>query len=133
MSAPDYHEIKKIEEAMKTAALNLHKMEGPVASAITIVDYDSDRRKSLVAPLPGQTRLVARYADKHIKKVESAAAADTLARADEAYIAELNGLRDAYELAQTVRKQDENERLSWETGRSLLARQRKTLVFDDTT
>jgi hypothetical protein len=123
MSAPDYHEIKKIEEAMKTAALNLHKMEGPVASAITIVDYDSDRRKSLVA----------RYAVKHIKNGESAAAADTLARADEAYIAELNGLRDAYELAQTVRKQDENERLSWETGRSLLARQRKTLVFDDTT
>jgi len=117
MSAPDHSDIVMIENRFREAAKNMHTMMGNVASAITIIDYDSDQRKSLLA----------RYAVKHIKTGESAAAADTLARADEAYQKELSGLRDAYELAQSKRKEYENEYISWETGRSLLARQRETL------
>lgn len=117
MPAPDHSDIRKIEERMKKAAKRLHAMAGEVGMAVTICDYDGDRRKSLLA----------RYAVKHIREGESAAAADTLARADESYQKELQGLADNYEQAQATKKEYENEQTSWETARSLLARARETL------
>ena len=117
MSAPDHSDIAMIEKRFKEAARKMHSMMGDVGSSITIIDYDGDRRKSLLST----------YAVKHIAAGESAAAADTLARADEAYRKELASQSDAYETAQIKRKEYENEYLSWETARSLLARQRETL------
>jgi hypothetical protein len=117
MSAPDYSEIITIEERMKTAAKKLHTFAPQVAQSVTIIDYDSDRRKSLLA----------RYAVKHIKAGESATAADTLARADEAYKAELDALASIYEQANATMREWDAEKCSWETARSLLARQRETI------
>ena len=117
MSAPDYHEVIAIEKRMKDAARKLHSMAGEVGMAITIIDYDSDRRKNLLA----------RYAVKHIKAGESATAADALARSDAAYKTELNELASTYEQAQATRKQWDAEYCSWDTARSLLARQRVTM------
>lgn len=117
MSHPDHSDIVTIEKRMSEAARNLHNMVGDVAMAVTIIDYDSDRRKSLLA----------RYAVKHIKAGESASAADTLARADEAYKKELDAQASVYEQANATMREWDSEKCSWETGRSLLARQRETI------
>lgn len=117
MSAPDHSDIAKIERRMKEAARYLHDRTGEIATAITVLDYDSDRRKNLLA----------RYAVKHIREGESAAAAETLARADAGYDAEYQQLFGQYEMAVRTRKDYEAEHVSWETARSLLARQRVTL------
>lgn len=114
---PDHSDIARIEERMKKAAKRLHTLAPEVGMAITVIDYDSDRRKNLLA----------RYAAKHIKDGQSSAAADTLARADPSYDVELNALLGQYQIAQSTRKEYEVEQTSWETARSLLARQRETL------
>lgn len=117
MPAPDHSDIARIEKRMKDAARRLHTLAAELGMAMTILEYDSDRRKNLVA----------RYAAKHIKEGESSAAAETLARSDPAYDVELNALLSQYQMAQTTRKEYETEQISWETARSLLARQRETL------
>jgi hypothetical protein len=117
MSAPDYSEIIAIEKRMKTAAQKRHKMAAEVGMAIALKDFIKERKESLLA----------RYAVVHIKADESSAAADTLAKSDPDYIRELNALADVYAQARTVIKEDEAEICSWETARSLLARQRETL------
>jgi hypothetical protein len=117
MSAPDHETVKDIERRFKKASRRMHELEGDVATAITVIDYDKDRRKALLA----------RYAKKHIDAGESAAAAETLARADKAYDEEFQQLFSQYELAQRIRKDYETTHISWETGRSLLARQRETI------
>lgn len=117
MSAPDHEEIHRVEKRFKLAARKMHELEGEMGMALTILEYDSDRRKALVA----------RYAVKHIKHGESASAADTLARADPLYEAEFKTMAEVYEQAQLTKKMYENEEKSWETARSLLARQRETL------
>jgi hypothetical protein len=114
---PDHSDIRRIEERMKTAAKRLHTLAPELAMAITIVDYDSDRRKALLA----------RYSSKHLAEGESATAAEIIARADPAYDVELNALFSQYQMAQATRKEFEVEQISWETARSLLARQRETL------
>lgn len=117
MPAPDHSEIVSIEKRMKTAAKRMHEMVGEMATAMTVLEYDGDRRKNLLA----------RYALPHIKAGESAAASETLARADSAYDAELNQLMGQYELAQSTRKKHDAEHVSWETARSLLSMQRQQL------
>jgi hypothetical protein len=114
---PDHSDIARIEERMKKAAKHLHLLASEVGMAITIIDYDSDRRKNLIA----------RYAAKHIKDGQSSVAAETLARSDPTYDMELNSLLSQYQDAQTTKKEFETEQISWETARSLLARQRETL------
>ena len=114
---PDHSDIYKVEKRMKEAAKKLHSMSGNMGMAITIIDLDSDRRKALLA----------RFAAPHLKSGESAAAADTLARADASYDTEFKALFGQYQDAQTQRHEFEVEKISWETCRSLLARQRETL------
>lgn len=115
---PDHSDIIKIEQRMKKAAKRLQVLAPEVAMAITICDYDSDRRKALLA----------RYAAKHlVQDGSSAAAAELLARADPAYDVELNALMGQYQMAQATRKEFDVEQVAWETGRSLLARARETL------
>lgn len=117
MSAPDANEIRKIERRMKEAASNLHKMESDIATALTVLGYDSDRRKNLLA----------RHMAKPLADGESAAAAETIARSNADYDREFQVLLSQYELAQTTKKKYEAEHISWDTARSLLARQRATI------
>ncbi len=114
---PDHSDIYKVEKRMKEAAKKLHSMAGEMGMAVTIIDLDSDRRKALLS----------RFAAEHLKAGESASAADTLARADPAYDKEFQALFGQYQDAQTTKHEYEIEKISWETARSLLARQRETL------
>jgi hypothetical protein len=118
MPAPDHSDIESIEKRFKLAAKRLHALAPEMATAITVIDLHSDRRKNMLA----------RYSAPRIDKDGlSAASADTLARADKAYETEFQTLLSQYESAQSVKHEFEVEKISWETARSLLARQRETL------
>lgn len=116
MSA-DHSDIAEIERRMKEASKKMRQMASEVGMAITVIDYDSQRRED--------TR--ARYAVKYIKAGESAAAAEVLARAEPAYDEEIKALMSQKQLAESTKKEYETTHTSWETARSLLARQRETL------
>lgn len=117
MSAPDAENIRKIEKRLKQAATNLHAMEDEVATALTVIEYDSDRRKNLLAE----------FSAPLIKEGESAAAAEVQARANKDYQERFQKLFGQYEMAQKARKAHDDEKISWESARSLLARQRETI------
>jgi hypothetical protein len=114
---PDHSDITDIEKRMKGASKRMREMSSEVGMADTILRYDSDRRSGLLA----------RYASVHLKAGESATAAETLARADGSHDKELQLLMSQYQDARVKVREFECERITWETSRSLLARQRETL------
>lgn len=116
MSA-DAHDAMQIEKRLKSAAANLHKLAGEVGTARQVIEYDSDRRKNLLA----------RYMLPYLKDGLSAAAAEAYARSNPAYDEELQGYASQYELAQTTLRKWDAEYCSWESARSLMAMQRETL------
>lgn len=117
MSAPDYHEVIAIEKRMKEAARKLHDMESEMAMALVVIARDKDNMKGCLA----------RYQIKHVKAGESAASSEILARADPEYEKEVKGYNDVLTIAVQTKLAYENEKTSWETARSLLARQRVTM------
>jgi hypothetical protein len=117
MSGPDHSEIYTIEKRMKTACKRLHDMASEVGMAITIRDYDKDRRRNLLAS----------YALSYIKDGESVSASQLKARANEAYQQAFNGYYETYQQALTTIKIWEAEFAAYDAARSLLARQRETL------
>lgn len=117
MNGPDHSDQRKIEERLKKACRNLHLLGPEIGKAKQIIDYDSDRRKNLLA----------RYTVRHLKNGESAAAAEVYARADEAYQAEFKSYEEISETAHTTRAKYDAEFCSFDAARSLLAIQRETL------
>ena len=92
-------------------------MVSDVATARTVIAFDKDRRRSLLA----------RYAAKHLSDGQSASASDQFARADKSYDAEFQSLLSQFELANLTLTKFEVERLSWETCRSLLSFEKQLL------
>jgi hypothetical protein len=117
MATPDHSDITSIERRMKEAARKLHGMTSNLGMALTVMEFNSERRKALLA----------RFAAPHLRAGESATSADTLARAEGAYDIEFQQLFGQYQEAVTQVKEYEIEKISWDTARSLLARQRETL------
>jgi hypothetical protein len=117
MGAPDYHDIVKIEQRMKSACKKMHDMASELAMAVTVIERDSDNRKNCLA----------RHQLKHIKAGESAVASEVLARADPQYDREYQRYAENFTIAQQVKIEYENEKTSWDTARSLLARQREQI------
>lgn len=113
---PDHSDKTAIESRLKNACAKISKLEKLVGVSKTVINYDSDRRKQLLA----------KYAAKHLKAGESSAAAETLARADEAYGKELDQLQLEYESAEKTLAENNAAETAWETFRSLLAMQRET-------
>lgn len=102
---------------MKEACRKMHDMTPDLALALTIIERDSDNRKNVLA----------RHQVKHIKAGESATASEVMARADAEYDKEFRGYSDTYEMAIKRKLEYENEKTSWETCRSILARQREMI------
>jgi hypothetical protein len=117
LSTPDHSDITAIEKRMKDAARKLHAMTSNLGMALTVMEFNSERRKALLA----------RFAAPHLRAGESSVSAETLARADAGYDLEFQQLFGQYQEAVTQVKEYEIEKISWDTARSLLARQRETL------
>ena len=107
----DANEISAIEQRLKTSAKNLHRLSPAMAAAKQAKAYDGDRRKNILA----------RYTLPHLKSGESATAAETMARASDAYQAELNALADQLGAAEAAVAAYDAEYASWESCRSLLS------------
>jgi hypothetical protein len=102
---------------MKEAARKLHAMSSNLGMALTVIEFNSERRKALLA----------RFAAPHLRSGESSVSAETLARSESGYDIEFQQLFGQYQEAVTQVKEYEIEKISWDTARSLLARQRETL------
>src|SRR5205814_2384098 len=109
MNPADNSEISKIEWRLKSCSKRLHELAPMLGAAKQVRDYDSDRRKNLLA----------RYVVKHLKAGESATAAEAYGRADGAYNAELDVLAgQAQDAGKTIALWDA-EQCSFEAARSL--------------
>ena len=117
MSAPDASELFTVQKRLKSACKNLHLMAPEVGMARQLIDYDSDRRRNLLA----------RYMVKHLKNGESVSAAENYARSDEGYQNELHGLAGVLEQAYGAVKRWDAEMASWESSRSLLSLIKETM------
>ena len=102
---------------MKEAARKLHAMSANLGMALTVIEFASERRKALLA----------RFAAPHLREGESSVSAETLARSNPTYDVEFQALFGQYQEAITQVKEYEIEKISWETARSLLARQREMI------
>ena len=49
MPTPDHSDITSIEKRMKGAARKLHDMSGNLGMALTVMEFNSERRKALLA------------------------------------------------------------------------------------
>lgn len=113
----DHSETEKISERMKSSTRKLHELAAHVGSARQVREYDSDRRKNLLA----------KYVLKALKDGMSATAAETTGRADPAYQEELERLADQLQASETVIASWMAEQASFDAARSLLSFSKETM------
>jgi hypothetical protein len=112
----DHSDVIAIQKRLKSASAELNNPASISLYALArqTCSYDSDRRKNLLA----------KYMVKYLKE-ESAAAAEAMARSDEAYRAELDTQADELKTAEGVIAKRRAVETSWESARSLLSFQRE--------
>ena len=113
----DHTESVKITERMKSSTRKLHQLAAQMGAARQIKEYDSDRRRQILA-----IEVV-----KSLKAGESAAAADAIGRASDAYKTNLEALAKQYEAAESTIAQWNAEQCSFEAARSLLSFSKETM------
>jgi hypothetical protein len=102
-------EIEKVQRRLETARNDIHKMAPMVGSAKQVRDYDSDRRKNLLA----------KHMLPHLKAGGSAAAAEVDARANASYQVEFEALATQREAAEKTIAGWDAAFASFEAARSL--------------
>jgi hypothetical protein len=117
MSA-DHSDVIAIQKRLKSASAELNNAASISLYALArqTISYDSDRRKNLLA----------KYMVKYLKE-ESAAAAEAMARSDEAYRAELDTQADELKTAEGVIAKRRAVETSWESARSLLSFEKRRI------
>jgi len=110
VSLADHSVTASIEKRLKTASREINQLAPLLGQAKQVLSFESDRRKNLLA----------KYAAKHLAD-ESAAAAEQLARADPAYLSDLEVLAGEVQTAYGVIAKNDALHCTWESARSLLA------------
>jgi hypothetical protein len=113
----DFSESTAVAERMQRATKRLHDMAAMVGIAKQIREYDSDRRKNLLAT----------YMIKYLKEDNGVSASDAMARADERYQEELKRLGEQLADAEKTIAQWNAEQASFEAARSLLSFSKATM------
>ena len=107
----DAHAIMEIQQRMESARVYLRDNSDKVGEAHQVKEYDSDRRKQLLA----------RQAKPFIANGDANAVAETKARSCDTYAIELDKLADQYSAAvATIKKYDAAE-ISFKSAQSLLS------------
>jgi hypothetical protein len=114
---PDSSEIEKIEERMKDATRKLHQLVPLIGAAETVIEFNSDQRKNLLA----------KHQRRYIERGEGAANSEALGRSDPLYLEDIKPLEASHTEAQRIKYEWKATMCSYEAARSLLARQRETL------
>ncbi len=113
----DNHDISEVEQRLRSCSKRLHQLSASVGASKQIRQYDTDRRKNLLA----------KYVVRALKEGHSATAAEAYGRSDEAYQTELEGLSKQYEGAERTIASWEAEMCSHDAARSLLAMNRESM------
>ncbi len=113
----DNHDISEVEQRLRSCSKRLHQLSASVGASKQIRQYDTDRRKNLLA----------KYVVRALKEGHSATAADAYGRSDEAYQAELAVMSREYEASEKTLAEWEAEQCSFEAARSLLSMMKESL------
>ncbi len=113
----DSSQIDQISERLKQCTKRLHNLAAMTGSAKQIRQYDTDRRKNLLA----------KYVVRALKEGHSATAAEAYGRSDEAYQVALEAISVQYEQAEKTIAEWDAEQASFEAARSLLSMAKETL------
>src|SRR6266496_4665 len=117
MSAPDHSEVDKIEWRLKSCSKRLHDLAPHVGGAKQVREFNTDRRKNLLA----------RHSIKSLKSGESVSKAEMIGRSDPIYLVELEKLAEQYEDAEKTIATWDAEHASFEACRSLLSMAKENL------
>ncbi len=117
MTPTDNHDIFEVEQRLRSCSKRLHQLSPQVGAAKQIRQYDTDRRKNLLA----------KYVVRALKEGHSATAAEAYGRSDEAYQVALEAIAAQYEQAEKVIAEWDAEQASFEAARSLLSMAKETL------
>lgn len=109
--------IATIEQRMKDCTRRLHALAPMVGSAKQVREWSADMRKMALSIEMA----------KHLKSGESAAAAECLARASDAYAGQMATLATQYAEAEKTLAQWTAEQASFDACRSLLSMQKETM------
>ena len=113
----DNHDISQVEARLKDATRRLHQLAPQVGAAKQIRQFDTDRRKNLLA----------KYVVIALKEGHSATAAEAYGRSDPSYQTELEGLSKQYEGAEKTIAEWDSEFASFEAARSLLSMAKESM------
>src|SRR4030095_8703249 len=113
----DYSEMEKVQRRMENAVREIRNLTAAVGHAKQIREYDSDRRKALLA----------RFALPHLKAGKSVGAAEMIARADPAYQSELEAISGQREASETTIASWEAAFAAFEASRSLNSSLKETM------
>ena len=113
----DFTETREAAERMDKAAERLRNMSSQMGMAQQVREYDSDRRKNLLAT----------YTVKFLKQDNGVAASEAHARADESYQKRLEDLSVQLEAAYVVIARWNAAQAEFEAARSLLSLSKATM------
>lgn len=102
-------EIQKVQKRLEQSRNAIHKLAPAVGAAKQVRDYDSDRRKNLLA----------KYMLPHLKAGGSAAASEVDARANPAFQAEFEALAGQREASEKTIAEWDAAFATFEAARSL--------------
>ena len=112
-----HDEILEIQRRLKNTIRRIHQLAPMVGMAKQVREYDSDRRKNLLA----------RYVTAALKAGEGVSAAEAAGRADPSYQAELEGLAAQRAAAERTIAEWEASFATYEAARSLHSMAKTTL------
>lgn len=114
---PDHNDALKVEQRLRAATNELHKLAEPVAMARQVKEFSSERRKALLAQFT-----VPLLADNN-----SSAAAEAMARATPEYLAGLTALEDQYRNAEQAIAKWSATVCTFDAARSLMSMSKEQL------
>ncbi len=113
----DNHDISEVEQRLRSCSKRLHQLSASVGASKQIRQYDTDRRKNLLA----------KYVVRALKEGHSATAAEAYGRSDDGYQAALEAIAAQYEHAEKVIAEWDAEYASFEAARSLLSMAKESM------
>jgi len=113
----DHSHVETVQRRLESARNAIHKLAPLVGMAKQVRDYDSDRRKNLLA----------KYMLPHLKAGGSAAASEVDARADPAFQAEFDALAGQRSASERTIAEWDAAFATYEAARSLLSMAKETM------
>lgn len=113
---PDHNDALKVEQRLRAATNELHKLAEPVAMARQVKEFSSERRKALLAQFTVPLLIG-----------NSSAAAEAMARANPEYLAGLTALEEQYRTSENMIAKWQATICTFDAARSLMSMSKEQL------